>query len=120
MSLYEEIGGKAAVNAAVDSFYEKVFNDPLLMPFFVNTDKTRQIAKQKAFMTYAFGGAPHYSGQSMREAHKNAVTHGLTDIHFDAVAGHLHKTLLELNVANHLIAQVMEVVGGTRNDILNR
>lgn len=38
MSLFEEIGGHAAVNAAVDLFYTKVFADPLLTSFFEGTD----------------------------------------------------------------------------------
>jgi hemoglobin len=71
MSLYDEIGGRDAVNAAVDLFYTKVFADPLLEPFFANTDRAKQIGKQKMFLTYVFGGAPHYSGRSMREAHKD-------------------------------------------------
>ncbi len=120
MSLYEEIGGRDAVNAAVDLFYTKVFADPLLVPFFTNTDRKQQIAKQKAFLTYAFGGAPNYSGKSMREAHKPAVSQGLSDVHFDAVAGHLLATLNELNVPAHLIDQVMQIAGSTRSDVLNR
>lgn len=120
MSLYEEIGGRDAVNAAVDLFYTKVFSDPLLTPFFTNTDTKQQIAKQKAFLTYAFGGAPNYSGKSLREAHKPAVENGLGDAHFNAVAGHLQATLEELNVPAHLISQVMQIAGSTRDDVLNR
>ena len=120
MSLFEEIGGRTAVNAAVDLFYTKVFADPLLIPFFEGTDRPRQIAKQKAFLIYAFGGSPNYSGKSMRDAHKPSVEKGLSDIHFDAVSGHLKTTLEEMNVAPHLIAQVMEIAGGTRTDVLNR
>ncbi len=120
MSLFEEIGGRAAVNAAVDLFYTKVFADPLLTSFFEGTDKPRQIAKQKAFLTYAFGGAPNYSGASMREAHKASVEKGLSDVHFDAVAGHLQTTLQELGVADHLIAQIMAIAGSTRAEVLNR
>jgi hemoglobin len=120
MSLYEDIGGKDAVNAAVELFYDKVFADALLAPFFEQTDRPRQIAKQKAFLTYAFGGSPNYSGKSLRQAHKGAVAHGLTDTHFDAVAGHLQTTLQELGVAPALVSQVMQIAGGTRNDVLGR
>jgi hemoglobin len=41
-SLYERIGGKEAVEAAVDRFYEKVLADPSINHFFTNTDMTRQ------------------------------------------------------------------------------
>lgn len=56
----------------------------------------------------------------MREAHKASVEKGLSDVHFDAVAGHLQTTLQELSVAEHLIAQVMAIAGSTRAEVLNR
>ena len=55
-SLYERIGGEAAVDAAVDVFYRKVLSDPRIAEFFDSVDMDRQRAKQKAFLTYAFGG----------------------------------------------------------------
>lgn len=120
-SLFEKLGGKAAVDAAVDLFYKKILSDPQISSFFDGVDMNRQRAKQKAFLTYAFGGAPNYSGASMRNAHKNAVEEkGLNDTHFDIVAGHLQSTLQELNVPSDLINQVMSIAAGTREDVLNR
>jgi len=55
-SLYERLGGQAAVTAAVDLFYNKVIKDPLLQPFFTRLDLNRQRRKQVAFLTAAFGG----------------------------------------------------------------
>lgn len=120
-ALYEKLGGKDAVNAAVDIFYKKVLADDRINFFFEDVDMKRQVAKQKAFMTYAFGGAPSYSGLSMRKAHEHLVKErGLSDEHFDAVAENLQSTLIELTVPEDLIAEVMEIVGSTRDDILNR
>jgi hemoglobin len=45
---------------------------------------------------------------------------GLTDEHFDAVAGHLKATLEELEVEAGLIDEVIELVGGTRAEVLDR
>ncbi len=115
-SLFEKIGGRDAVNAAVDIFYQKVLADPVINHLFENVDMKRQIAKQKAFLTYAFGGAPNYEGKNMREAHKNLP---LEEKHFDAVAGHLKTTLEELNVPAELQDEVMAVVAGTHDDVLN-
>lgn len=119
-SLYERIGGRDAVNAAVDVFYIKVMADPLLKPFFNGVDMKRQVAKQKAFLTYAFGGAPNYSGKSMREGHMAAVQKGLADKHFDAVIGHLGATLTELKVPGDIIAEAAAIAESTRKDVLNR
>jgi methyl-accepting chemotaxis protein len=41
-TLFEKIGGKEAVNAAVDIFYEKVIADRKLKPFFDGVDMNRQ------------------------------------------------------------------------------
>ena len=120
-TLFEKLGGKDAVNAAVDKFYEKVLSDDLLKPFFDDVDMGRQRASQKAFLTYAFGGAPNYSGKSMRDAHKRLVEEkGLSDEHFDKVAGHLQATLEELGVPADLIGEVMTIAASTREDVLNR
>lgn len=115
-SLFEQLGGNGAVNAAVDIFYRKVLGDPLLEPLFAGVDMPRQIMKQKAFLTYAFGGSPNYSGKSMREAHKHL---NLEEKHFQAVAGHLKSTLEELNVPENLQNDVMAIAASTHDDVLN-
>lgn len=119
-SLYERLGGESAVNAAVDVFYKRVLNDPQLAPFFGGVDMRKQIAKQKAFLTYAFGGPNQYSGRTMRKAHEKAVQHGLNDTHFDAVVGHLGATLKGLGVSDDLIAEAAKIAESTRADVLNR
>ena len=115
-SLFKKIGGRDAVNAAVDLFYQKIIADPIINHLFEKTDMKRQIAKQKVFLTYAFGGAPNYEGKSMREAHKDLP---LEEKHFQAVAAHLQSTLEELNVPADLVGEVMAIVGSTHDDILN-
>ncbi|MCW6038478.1 group 1 truncated hemoglobin [Spirulina subsalsa FACHB-351] len=122
-SLYEKLGGKEAVNLAVDKFYEKVLTDNRVKHFFVDLDMNAQRNHQKAFMTYAFGGSDHFKGRSMREAHQQLVEKmGLSDVHFDAIAENLVATLQELNVPPELIADVVKIVGSVehRNDVLNR
>ncbi len=119
MSLYEQLGGETAVNAAVDIFYRKVLADDRISAFFEDVDMERQAASQKAFLTYAFGGPNHYSGKEMRAAHAHLVAHGLNNDHFNAVAGHLQATLQELNAPPELIAQVMAIAASTHDDVLN-
>mmetsp|Transcript_66638 Transcript_66638/g.77337 ORF Transcript_66638/g.77337 Transcript_66638/m.77337 type:complete len:123 (+) Transcript_66638:54-422(+) len=116
-SLFEQLGGEAAVDVCVDSFYEKVLADPKINHFFKDTDMKKQAQHQKAFLTVAFGGPNKYSGRSLRESHKKM---GLTDEHFDAVIGHLAATLRELGVSEDLIKQVADVAETTRSDILNK
>ena len=85
MSLFDEIGGEGAVNAAVDIFYRKVLKDDRINRFFEGVDMDKQAAKQKAFLSVAFGGPNRYSGADMRRGHAHLVARGLNDSHFDAV-----------------------------------
>ncbi|WP_455206506.1 group I truncated hemoglobin [Kaarinaea lacus] len=119
-SLYGKIGGDAAVNAAVDIFYRKVLADDRINQFFDGVDMEHQAAKQKAFLTVAFGGPNKYSGKDMRDGHAHLVARGLNDSHFDAVMEHLGGTLKELNVPDELIAEAAAIAESTRNDVLGR
>lgn len=117
-TLFDRLGGQAAVDAAVEIFYRKVLADKSISHYFENTNMDTQARKQKAFMTMAFGGPNRYSGKAMREAHSHLP--GLDDVHFDAVGKALHDTLVELGVAPDLTGEVMALVETTRSDVLNR
>src|ERR1700690_2612517 len=120
MGLYEEIGGAAAVDAAVDIFYRKVLKDQRISRFFTGVDMGKQAAKQKAFLTMAFGGPNNYTGLDMRKGHAHLVKQGLNDSHFAAVVEDFGATLKELKVPDHLIAKVAAVAETTRNDVLGK
>lgn len=119
-TLFEKIGGEAAVDAAVDIFYRKVLADDRISSFFDDVDMDKQAAKQKAFLTMAFGGPHSYTGKDMRDGHAHLVERGLNDSHFDAVMENLGATLTELNVPGDLIAEAAAIAESTRNDVLGR
>jgi hemoglobin len=116
-TLFERIGGEAAVDAAVDIFYRKVLADDRISHFFDTVDMDRQRVKQKAFLTVAFGGPSSYSGKDMRAGHAHLK---LTEAHFDAVMENLGNTLKELQVPDDLIAQAANIAASVKNDVLNR
>ncbi len=120
LSLYDKIGGAAAVDAAVDIFYRKVLADYRINRFFDDVDMEAQIVKQKAFFTMAFGGPNNYTGTDMRNAHARLVKMGLNNDHFNAVMEHLGATMKELNVPDELIAQAAAIAESTRNDVLGK
>lgn len=119
-SLYERIGGDAAVNQAVEIFYRKVLIDDRINHFFEGVDMDRQISKQKGFLTMVFGGPNNYTGKDMYEGHKHLVAQGLNDQHVDAVIENLGQTLKELGVADADIAEIASIANSVRNDVLNR
>ncbi len=118
ISLFERIGGKDAVHAAVTKFYGRILTDPLLSPFFDPNRIDILKRSQIAFMTMAFGGAHTYTGKNLRDAHAPLVARGLSDKHFDMVAWHLSEVLHELKVPEPLIDEALAVVETTRNDVL--
>jgi len=119
-TLYERLGGENAITATVGMFYERIMADEGLAPYFVGLDMDKQVTKQIAFMTMAFGGPHDYTGKDLRKAHAGLVERGLNHGHFVAVAGHLQETLTTLSVPPELITEVMTIVGGTETEVLGR
>ena len=87
VTIYDQIGGAAAVDAAVDIFYRKVLKDARIKKFFKGVDMNQQIAKQKAFLTMVFGGPVAYTGKDMRAAHARLVQMADHDLAINEVLG---------------------------------
>lgn len=120
MSLYDELGGAKALDAVVDSFYKKVLADDRVNGFFDATDMVRQAKKQKAFLTFAFGGPNKYTGKHMNAAHAHLVERGLNDSHVDAIVELLGATLKEFGVPDEKIGEVAVVAESVRDQVLGR
>lgn len=122
-TLFDKLGGVAAIDMAVDQFYERVLRDERIKHFFVNTDMDKQRLHQKAFLTFAFGGSDQYDGRYMREAHQELVEkQGLKSEHFDAVTENLMTTLREMGVAEEQLAEVAVIATAPKHkrDVLNQ
>ena len=112
-SLYERLGGEAAINAVVDGMYVKIFADPELEDFFRKTDKEHQKDMQRKFLTLATGGPSNYDGKNMKDAHKGR---GIANKEFDLVFGHVVSTMVELGVSQELIGEVGALLEPLRAD----
>jgi hemoglobin len=120
-TIFERIGGNAAVDAAVERFYQIVLADERIKHFFAGVDMNRQATHQKLFFKYAYGGLPNFPGRAMKAAHERLVTEmGLNDSHFDAVLDDLGRALSDLNVPSDLIAEAAAVAETTREAVLGR
>ena len=102
-TIYQRIGGEAAIHAAVDHFCERVLSDPALSHFFNGASMSRLKAHQFAFLSQALGGPKQYSGASMRDAHSKLA---IEQHHFDLVAIHLVETLRELGVPEYIVSEI--------------
>lgn len=116
-SLYQKLGGKAAIDAVVDAFYVKVLADKRVKDFFADVSMDKQRRKQKEFLSAAFGGPLPWTGKDMRKAHAGM---GLTEEHFNAIAENLVNTLKDFKVKQELIDQVVAIALTTKDDVLGR
>jgi hemoglobin len=111
VSLYEAIGGRDAVKAAVDNLYGRLLADPQLAPFFPGGVGTTHRAFVMTVLGEALGGPERYRGPFLGDVHRHL---GITDAHFDRTAGHLSDTLDELGVPRALADRVIGIVAGLR------
>lgn len=115
MAIYDDIGGRDAVAAAVDIFYDKVLADDLLGPYFTGRDMARQKGHMRAFLAVALGGPDVYAGRDMRAAHAGLQ---ITDAAFDRVVDLLVATLQQLDVPGDIIAAIGAKLAPLREDVV--
>ncbi|WP_136715775.1 group I truncated hemoglobin [Halorientalis salina] len=68
-TLYDRLGGREAIRAVVDDFYDRLLDDDELGPFFENTDMESLKEHQTDHLCEAAGGPAEYTGPPIREAH---------------------------------------------------
>lgn len=119
-TLFDQLGGKNAVELASIKLYYHILEDDRIKDFFKNIDIKKQSVKMNAFLTYIFGGPSLYTGRNMRKSHKAAVEHGLNDSHVDAMLENVHITLNEMEIAPDLQKQVLAKLEKHRDDVLCR
>jgi hemoglobin len=116
-SIYDAIGGEAALVAVVDDFYMRVTADPELATFFAGTNMAKLKGRQVEFFAAALG-APHaYTGATMREAHRGR---GIAQEHFDLAAGHLIAALGAAGVPDETISHITGLISPLAEQIVSR
>jgi hemoglobin len=111
VNVYQAIGGRAAVAAAVEGFYARLLADPVLSGFFPGGVGPRHRAYLVTILGEALGGPERYRGPDLARAHRGL---GITDADFDRTAGHLAAALESLGVPGHLVDHIIGIVAGLR------
>ena len=110
-SIYQAIGGRAALTAAVDNFYGRLVADPELAPLFPGGVGPRHRAYVVTVLGEALGGRERYQGPDLAAAHRGL---SISNAHFDRAAAHLAGTLDELGVPRDLADRIVGIVAGLR------
>ncbi len=119
-SLYDRLGGREAMGAAVDEFYRRMLADDRVSAFFSDVEMSKQKAKQRAFLSMAFGGPAKYTGKMMSDGHRHLLDRGLNDTHVDVVIEHLGETLRFLGAGEDDVKEAAAIAESVRDDVLCR
>jgi hemoglobin len=114
-TLFDRLGGAAAIAEIVTKLYERTSSDPELGPYFHTTDIEMQRRKLSEMLAEALGGpeAPWLLG--LREAH---MGRGVSHRHFSLLAAHLLDLLEEMQVDPDEADVVMNWVAQGRNFVV--
>jgi hemoglobin len=122
-SLYDRIGGEAALTKVVDDFVAKAAANPKVNftrnGTWVASDAAVKRPKTHLvnFLGSAFGGPQKYTGRSMKESHRGMA---ITQAEFDALAADL-KAVLEANkVPKAEVDEIMKIAASTAPDIVEK
>ena len=113
-SLYERLGGEAALEEIVKAWYDRVLADPDLQPFFQHTSMEKQHTMQHEFLCAALGGPMTYTGKSLSHAHHGR---GITAWHFAKFTHCLLDTLLGMEVSREDADEVISRLNAYVNEI---
>jgi len=115
-TLKERLGGEVALRAAVDLFYERLVADERLKPFFAGINIKLLKWHQYNFMNIAFTKIPEGLDVPLLicTKHERLFQMGMSETHFDIVAGHFIETLKALGVTQPLIDEAVGVIAPLR------
>src|SRR5262249_55603942 len=111
VNVYQAIGGRAAVSAAVEGLYGRLLADPVLSRFFPGGVAAKHRAYVVTILGEALGGPDDYQGPDLAKAHSGL---GITDADFDRTAVHLAEALDNLGVPGYLADHIVGIVAGLR------
>jgi hemoglobin len=114
-SVYQQIGGRTAVESVVDDFYDRVLDDDRLVHFFDGMDMDELHSHQVQFISSVAGGPVEYDGSDMREAHDHL---DIGEADFDAVGDHLEVALRENGVEAENVDAIMAEVAALKDPVV--
>lgn len=116
-SLYDRLGGQAAIVAVVDDFVGNVAADTRINGQFARTDIPRLKRLLVEQICAGTGGPCTYTGRDMKSAH---AALGVSGADFNALVEDLVKTLDKFKVPAQEKTELLGALGGMKGDIVTR
>jgi len=114
-SLYDRLGGKAAITAVIDTFVARVAADARINKKFAKTNIPRVKTELVDQVCAETGGPCAYTGRSMKEAHRNMK---VTDGEFNALVEDLTSALNTFKVPDREQKELLTALGAMKGDIV--
>jgi hemoglobin len=118
-SLFERIGGRAAVERIVDDFYNRIEADPDMRPIFP-ADMAPGREKQKLFMEQWLGGEPRYSDRfghpRLRRRH---FPFAIEERHAGRWLHHMTSAMRAAGVSDADVAEILAGLGPLAHHMVN-
>ena len=125
-TLWHRLGGETAVRAVVHDFVGRGAANPKVNFTRKGHPNEWEVTEQSVarleqrlveFIGMATGGPQKYTGRDMATSHAGMR---ITNAEFDALAGDLKATLDEFKVPQKEQDELLQIVGGTRKDIVGK
>lgn len=116
-SLYDRLGGKAAITKVVEDFLGNVGLDKAINKRFAKTDLKKLKNSLVDQVCQATGGPCKYAGKDMATAHKGMK---ITEEEFNALVGDLKKSLDKFKVGDTEQKELLGALGGMKGDIVGK
>ncbi len=117
-TLYETIGGRLKLNAAVELFYQKVLADESLRPFFEEVGMDHLRERQSMFVSMLLGGKVVYTGKDIHAAHAQPRKMGMDESHFDIFLQYFRESLEEVGVLPERLDKIIKLLEASRDAVL--
>ncbi len=104
--IFEQMGGRAAVERVTNVFYERIYKDPWLKQFFDGIPRVHIESQQNEFMQAALGGFNRYAGKTPPSAHQHIY---ITPEVYDAREAHLVAAFQECNASELMVEKWLKV-----------
>lgn len=114
-TLYDRLGGKAAISAVVEDFVARVAADTRINGRFANADVPRLKTMLTDQICQATGGPCSYTGRDMKSAHSGMR---ITGDEFDALVGDLVVTLNKFKVEEREKSELLGALAPMKQDIV--
>jgi hemoglobin len=105
LTIYERVGGFAAVRRVVSAFYDKALESDLIAHHFEQVEMPKLIDHQTRFISFLLGGPASYTEEHLSHVHERL---GITLAEFDEMVELLTETLEDFDFGREDITKIAQ------------